>query len=164
MQLDVEESTPASDMTYWFHFRIAIGNCHSRNMNFFLVIFFLVWIFIKSQTDRRKVMYKSPPCIRTGVLKNISLGIGKPHIIHLGTTSDVSVFFYQKVYFSSFNDNNITSNQGKFIRGGLINTTFWATPMKSEPYINNAFGDSWILCKSMWGDDAQLSIFNKLIF
>ncbi len=25
MQLDVEESTPASDMTYWFHFRIAIG-------------------------------------------------------------------------------------------------------------------------------------------
>ncbi len=28
MQLDVEESTPASDMTYWFPFRIAIGNCH----------------------------------------------------------------------------------------------------------------------------------------
>ncbi len=28
MQLDVEESTPASDMTYWFNSRIAILNCH----------------------------------------------------------------------------------------------------------------------------------------
>ncbi len=26
MQLDAEESTPASDRTYWFHSRIAIGN------------------------------------------------------------------------------------------------------------------------------------------
>ncbi len=26
MQLDVEENTPTSDMTYWFHSRIAIGN------------------------------------------------------------------------------------------------------------------------------------------
>ncbi len=60
-------------------------------------------------------------------LKNISLGIGKPHIIDLKTTSDVSVFFYQKVYFSSFNDNNITSNQGEFLTGGLINTTFRGT-------------------------------------
>ncbi len=28
MQLDVEESTPASDITYWFHSIIAIWNCH----------------------------------------------------------------------------------------------------------------------------------------
>ena len=31
MQLDVEESTPASDITYWFHSRIAIGNSHISN-------------------------------------------------------------------------------------------------------------------------------------
>ena len=28
MQLDVDESTPANDKTYWFHPRVAIGNCH----------------------------------------------------------------------------------------------------------------------------------------
>ena len=28
MQLDIEDSTPASDMTYWFHPRIAIDNCY----------------------------------------------------------------------------------------------------------------------------------------
>ena len=28
MQLDVEESTPACDMSFKFHSRITIGNCH----------------------------------------------------------------------------------------------------------------------------------------
>ncbi len=28
MQLDIEESTPASYMTYRFHSRIGLGNCH----------------------------------------------------------------------------------------------------------------------------------------
>ncbi len=28
MQLDVEESTPAKNMIYLFHSRIAIGSCH----------------------------------------------------------------------------------------------------------------------------------------
>ncbi len=36
MQLDVEESTPASEVTDWFHSRIAIGNCyHAITCNIF---------------------------------------------------------------------------------------------------------------------------------
>ncbi len=33
--------------------------------------FYLVWIFVKSQADRQKVTHMSPPCIRTGGLKNV---------------------------------------------------------------------------------------------
>ncbi len=60
MQLDVEESTPASDVTYWFHSRIAIGNWEmgptkkfsSLNLNLGEVThYFLVWILVKRQTD-----------------------------------------------------------------------------------------------------------------
>ncbi len=127
MQLDVEESTPASDMTYWFRSKIAIGNCHQqaitcnmfcflavkhgqcaarmwrytqsvfelwpmaltfthnlhtthiyhhtqfgdsrsshfRDMNFFLVNFFLVWILVKSQTDRQTQSNAYEPTVHT---------------------------------------------------------------------------------------------------
>ncbi len=40
--------------------------------------YFLVWIFVKSQTDRRKAMHKSPSCISTGMLKN-----GYPVYLHV---------------------------------------------------------------------------------
>ncbi len=39
-------------------------------MIFYPVTFCQVWILVKSQTDIQKVMHMSPPCIRTGVLKN----------------------------------------------------------------------------------------------
>ncbi len=49
-------------------------------MNFFLVIFFLVNYYLgivtDRQTDRRKAMHKSPPCISTGGLKNFKRTIG----------------------------------------------------------------------------------------
>ncbi len=37
---------------------------------FWDMIFFLVWFLVKWQTDRRKAMHMSPPCICTGGLKN----------------------------------------------------------------------------------------------
>ena len=86
MQLDVEESTPASDMTVLFHSRIAIGNCQHantsnvllhycelwamcepypltmhtfRDMNYYLVLNF--GRVTRVTPDRQKAMHKSPP-------------------------------------------------------------------------------------------------------
>ncbi len=64
MQLDVEESTPASDMTYWFHQKNAIGNCHhtitcNMYMNYFLLLCYELfsslgfWSSDIRQTDRQ---------------------------------------------------------------------------------------------------------------
>ncbi len=72
MQLDAEESTPASDMTYWFHSRIAIWNCLHTAVYFARYELFSSLEFWSSdigQTDGQKAMHKSPPCICTDVLK-----------------------------------------------------------------------------------------------
>ncbi len=64
-----------------------LGPMDSQNLQkyeFFLVknhvfkiwFFFLIRILVKSQTDRLKVMYMSPPCIHKGVLKNSRLQEG----------------------------------------------------------------------------------------
>ncbi len=88
MQLDVEESTPAGDMAYWLHSRIATGNCRYANTCNLVRINFTHWVtelwpFVKPtlvqnfglDTDRRpdkqKAMHMSPPCLGMGVSKNL---------------------------------------------------------------------------------------------
>ncbi len=47
-----------------------VANCQTiRNMNYFLVLGFGPVQYVTP--DGQKAMQKSPPCIRTGVLKNI---------------------------------------------------------------------------------------------
>ena len=77
-QLDVDVSPPASYcpvsktlyMPLCMYYIVVKFQTSSYN-TFWDMNFYLVWIFVKWQTDRQKVMHKSPPCIRTGGLKNI---------------------------------------------------------------------------------------------
>ena len=68
------------------HHHAKFGNPKSNgfwDMNFCLVTFGLVWILVKSQTDRQtdiqKAMHMSPPCLCTGVLKNWHFSMSKSY-------------------------------------------------------------------------------------
>ncbi len=69
MQLDVEESTPVSDLQLPIAIMILLETCSFACLKFGSVIF-VQSEFISSygQTDRQ--MHMTPPCICTGVLKN----------------------------------------------------------------------------------------------
>ncbi len=41
---------------------------------------------VQSQTDRQKAMYRSPPCISTGVLKKLDVTVLEMNIIPISST------------------------------------------------------------------------------
>ncbi len=88
MQLDIEVSPPANILNIiWIPYghgfilemllKYCLGIFKSQIYIFYcptwlfvLVTFCLIWILVKSRTDRQNTMHMSPPCIRTGGLKN----------------------------------------------------------------------------------------------
>ena len=72
MQLDVEESTPASDFTPVLKLAIAImlllATC-SPDLDLHIIGPVEFW------SDKKKAMHKSPPCIHTGGLENQTITV-----------------------------------------------------------------------------------------